>query len=170
MSDSATYANMMLNQSAANNAFNASQAQINRDWQEYMSGTSHQREVLDLQAAGLNPILSVNSGASVGSGAQASADTSSASGLANLAVTFMNNLTAIEQSNISARAVEAAASIASDATKYASTLSSSASKYSAALNALSSAYTTPSSLFANSAAQAAGGETALMSAVRKILD
>lgn len=61
------------------NAFNAEQAQLNRNWQAMMSNSAHQREVADLKAAGLNPVLSANSGASAPSGAQASAnDTSGA--------------------------------------------------------------------------------------------
>lgn len=51
--------------------FNAQEAQKNREWQEYMTSTAHQREVADLKAAGLNPILSVNSGAGAGTGATA---------------------------------------------------------------------------------------------------
>lgn len=57
------------------NSFNSAQAVANRDFQERMSNTSHQRQVEDLRAAGLNPMLAMNGGSSTPSGSTASATT-----------------------------------------------------------------------------------------------
>lgn len=67
------------------NEASARDAQKNRDFQEYMSNTSHQREVNDLRAAGLNPILAANKGASTPSGASYTAQ-NAAEGLGTTAI------------------------------------------------------------------------------------
>lgn len=54
------------------NAYNAMEASKARDWQEYMSNTAFQRQVKDMQTAGLNPYLAYGgSGATTGSGVSA---------------------------------------------------------------------------------------------------
>lgn len=59
--------------------FNSAEAQKNRDFQEYMSNTAFQRMIKDIEAAGYNPWLALNSGgAAVGSGSTASSSGSSA--------------------------------------------------------------------------------------------
>lgn len=60
------------------NAFNAQQAQMNRDWEEQMSNTANQRAVADMEAAGLNPALMYGNGsaASTPTGSNAQGSTS----------------------------------------------------------------------------------------------
>lgn len=62
----------LIGQSMANDR-NSKMANRQMEFQERLSSTAHQREVEDLRAAGLNPILSANGGASSPGGAIATA-------------------------------------------------------------------------------------------------
>jgi len=116
--------------------FSAEQARINREFQERLSNTAHQREIKDLISAGLNPVLSTKyAGASTPSGASASGiassgskadvDTSSSqivNGLLSaltaqstaLQTTSMANMTALQSSAIHANAQISSAKISGE--------------------------------------------------------
>lgn len=63
--------------------FNADQAKIQRQWEEYMSNTAVRRKMADLKAAGINPLMAgmgSASGASTPSGASANMSEPKSSG------------------------------------------------------------------------------------------
>lgn len=139
-------------QNAKAMAFNQNEAAKNRNWQEMLSNTAHQREVRDLMAAGLNPVLSAmnGNGASVGSGATAQGvtsqgakgdtDTSANGAIANLLGSILSAQTQIEAANINAKTQEAVADKYTAMERIVSEISAEASRYGADSSAAASRY------------------------------
>jgi len=87
-------------QGVAQSAFNAAQSQKQMDFQERMSNTAHQREVKDLLAAGLNPILSArHGGASSPPGASAQAQAPDVAGT-GIQARLANGTLAVQQAQV----------------------------------------------------------------------
>lgn len=122
--------------------FNSLEAAKNRDWQEVMSNTAHQREVADLKAAGLNPILSASggngaavtsgataAGAATPSGAKADADQSANSALASIYGAIISAQTQMYNANLSAKTNLAMAEMQRETSMYGAQLAANASMY-----------------------------------------
>lgn len=123
VTDLPSYQTWAMEQQAANNEWSAAQAQKQMDFQERMSNTAHQREVADLKAAGLNPILAANSGASVPNGAQGDTDTSAAGNVGAILQQVLQAQSAREVAGMYNAATIAAATIAANASMYGSDMS-----------------------------------------------
>lgn len=133
--------------------YNSAEAQKNRDWQERMSSSAHQREVRDLIAAGLNPVLSVTggSGAAVTSGATASSsapsgamgsvDNSATGAVAGLFGSLLNSLLSLEGARVSAQSNQAIADKYTAMSKYTSELQSQTQLTTANIQAMAQKYT-----------------------------
>lgn len=88
--------------------FNADQATLDRAWQEQMSNTSYQRQVADMNKAGINPMLLINKagGASTPTGAVASTGGTAGYPSTGSAMPFFQNVASAMQARLNEAAVD----------------------------------------------------------------
>lgn len=129
------YKDFALKTQADNNAWSAQQAQKQMDFQAQMANTAHQREVADLKAAGLNPVLSAGgSGASAPSGAAGQTDTSVLQSITSYLMQQNQNLVNLEAQRVSAHTALETAQIHAQAQMAAAATAAAASRYAADKN------------------------------------
>lgn len=162
--------NILMNRE--NNAFNAEQALLQRDYETYMSNTAHQREVADLKAAGLNPILSAGGTGAVtpvGSNAAASnfngADNSIVHALAQLAATSISSNAQMTAAQTNAAATTAAAGMSAGAMVASANAAAAASMYGADQSANAAKYASDQQFAASKYASTTQGVVGILNTI-----